>query len=188
MEDNVYMSVFNGVRSALSGNGKLPVNRLIKRYKRPFHDYTISEWYDIWNDYTSSLLTGDVNGEIPYHDCYDPELSSLQTWINYKVLDFIQHRARAWNREKNDSNNNIEPLSLTGYEEYFVSNTPDPESLVIIKETYMEIIRLERYISAYTGEKTYDELAEELGIHRNTVYNNVKKLNSEIKDLEGYLR
>ena len=190
--------LFDCVRSALSGHGKLKVNKMIRGYKMVFMNYTWDDWYDIANDYTIILLVGkEKKGaspegwKIPYYDEFDSDKSSLQTWVNFKVLGLIQQRARdkkKFDNEKNEIEKKPIVFSMDGLEDYLKSDSVDAEKLMIIRETYEEIMELGDYIPAFTGEVSHQELAEEMGICRKTVYNNVRKLDSEINDLKGYLK
>lgn len=181
---NDYEKVFEAVRSSLSGNGKLRVNNLVRRYGMVMSDFTGAEWYRVCGDVTELLLTGDENDKIPYYDEFDPARGKLSTWVNWKVLSYIKKMAKA-RKEKQK-----EPFTMNLEEagEYLISDVPDPENLLIIRETCEALEKLKPYIPAYNGEKSYKELAEELGVSEKTIQRRVMKLSNEIRDLKINLK
>ncbi len=185
--ENKYMEVFNCVRSALSKNGNLKINKLINGYMLPFSDYTTGEWYDIWNDWTCHLLSARGKNGGAIIDDYDSSKCSLQTWINWQVLKLIQERARNWKKTKE------EKYKMKSYE-YDIediyggleSSDLNPEEALIAKETRAEIDKYVDFIPVWSGEVTHEECAKKLGMSVSTVkrrVNELKKIVKEIREL-----
>lgn len=95
-----YQEVYNAVKSALSGNGKLRVNWEIRKLKgclRNEFGYTPQDFYDLTNDYTCTMLKNHV-----VRENYNPEISTLQTYMNGVVRNYLLNTLKKLRSERSD--------------------------------------------------------------------------------------
>ena len=82
-----YKEVHTAVKSAMSGNGKLPVNWSIRRLKQQLRTefgHTQRDFYDLTNDYTITMLGNHV-----VWDKYDPKRGSFQPYANGVIKNYL---------------------------------------------------------------------------------------------------
>ena len=167
--------IFPMVRSALSGNGKLLVNRLIRKHIKQlteeYNDFNRDVKYEMYNFYTKRIVSR--------YDNYDPdrEKTTLQSWVNWEVLRQLDHDYGKIEPSETIVITECELASKfesTSFSD-IVSMLSDcdrlnQEDLVIIKDTVEKLGNENAwiYLNVYSGIITKKDAYTELGISKPT--------------------
>ncbi len=173
--------IYDMVISSISGNGNYRVNGLIKTKKERLKQigYGYSEFGDIINSISIKLLYPHEDGTREI-DKWNPEKSSLQNYVNWVVLSYLNKQIRnALTRRKVE-------LICPEPRNYSLQETLNPEELMIIKQ-FVDKVRdipdWEIYLDVFMGEITKAEATKEIGITKQLLNYRYTKFYERINDI-----
>lgn len=180
--------IYKAIQSAMSGNGTLPVNAQIRKYKdilvkkykydaQRFLDMSSDFYVKIYKNYTKRDGT---NGYTNAIEKYDPEQGDFQTYVNgvvaYYLLNYIKELQTYYRKKEDNVYGKKVPIVVSQYDldledtllEETLADTgvgSDPEAKIFAKQLAQlldEIFGNEKVYLLYLQKKLTQEEAAKL--------------------------